>query len=295
MSEPTIIDSIFPEDDPKPSAETNPQNDPTGAPTVAPTGETGEPSTPTDDTPAAPTSQNTPPAVDPQITSLLEQIVSAQRQVAAPAPEPKEEPVLSDEEFAKQWGIFDPTSTNPNFIRDFFRIPADLEPEALNAEVKRYTDFFTNMRDGIARQAIIGAKNLMIAREAELMKTFQPLLEHHQQIQQQQTQERFFSTYPVLKEEAFKPIIATIASSMAKENFTSETDFFKALAGRTEAFLKTHNPNFSLNAPVSATATNSPTGTTPKLPRSAAGSTGGTTLPTAPQAPQSAVDAIWSD
>lgn len=206
-----------------------------------------------------------------------------------PKPQPKQ---MTKEEEDEYFGVWNPTKTNPHFIREFFGLPEDADPKLVEAAGQR----LAHMQEGLVRQAVVSAQRVL----APIFKKLQDKIDLHEGHFTKQQQERyrteFYGTYPGLNERRFDKVIAAVASELSEQDFKSEKEYYKALAEGAAASIKELIPDFDLAAEVQTKT--KPAGTTPRLPRSGAGGGGGagnkgSQKQTDPNGDQS--DSIWDD
>lgn len=188
----------------------------------------------------------------------------------------REEPQMSEEEQRKLWAIYNPESTQKDFMRKFFR----MNPEATEEEVKEARLMFQNMQEGLVRQSVVGARNLFTIEMQKLREEYAPLMQHYRDAKAKELQTDFFKAYPSLAETdeatgSFRYMTAVRlgAQELAQQTFPTREAYFKALAEKAAGIVSGIVPGFVLGD--NKTKPKSATGT-PRLPRTSAGGTGGT-------------------
>lgn len=115
-----------------------------------------------------------------------------------------------------------------------------------NLETRK--DAVASMRDALITQA----DTLAQMRMREMIDAFKqeilPGIQNVQQTANQQREERFHSTYPLLAKPELRPLVDAIATDLHSrgQTFKTETEVFKAIANGVEAVLKVNNPEFKL-------------------------------------------------
>lgn len=187
------------------------------------------------------------------------------------------------EENEAYWAVYNPLKQNPNFVKEFFNLADDVSPAIL----ERQTRLLASMQEGFTRQSVIGVRNLlMMAVNGEktpftdavqkllgnVDERIAPVQSFVTQAQAEKVRDRFFGEYESLKEPQYARIIDAAAASqtMLTKKFSSETEYFKALAETAGELIKGVVPDFDLKAKPTKRNTN-----TPRLPRTSAGGTGG--------------------
>jgi hypothetical protein len=188
----------------------------------------------------------------------------------------KDEPQMSEEEQQKLWAIYNPESTQKDFMRKFFR----LNPEATKEEEQEARSMFKSMQEGLVRQSIVGARNLFQAELQKMREEYAPLVSHHRDVIAKELQSAFFKAYPSLGEQdeasgsyRYMTAVRLAAQELANQTFATQPLYFKALAEKAAGIVSGIVPGFVLGD--SKTKTKSSTNT-PRLPRTSAGGTGGT-------------------
>ena len=181
----------------------------------------------------------------------------------------QQEAVLTDEQKAELWAIYDPEKTNKDFMRKFFRMNPDATPE----EVAEAKGMFRDMQQGLVRQAIVGSRNLYQQELAKLREEYAPLKTYVEQQRAVQTKDRFYSEFEALKDPRYEKVVAASARMLSSQTFASEKEYFKALAESAADAIKGLVPDFDLGA--KPQQTQSRNANTPRLPRTSAGGTGG--------------------
>jgi hypothetical protein len=230
-------------------------------------------------TPAAPETPATPEA--PQTSedlraamAELARTVSA-REAAAATPTA---PEMSAEQKAELWGVWDPQKADPDFFRKWLRLNTDMDPAELERTIREYQPLFAQMQQGLVKQSIIGARNLMQIELARLREELTPMQEFVSSAKAEATRSRFFNRYPSLNnvddttgQNRFARVIDATARLLADQTFESEDHYFKALADGAVEAIKGLVPEFDLGAKPTKPAV-----TSPRLPRTRVGGTGGT-------------------
>jgi hypothetical protein len=209
-----------------------------------------------------------------EMRQALTDLAGTVRELATPK---KEEEKLTPEQIDDLWAVYKPTKTKADFMKKFFRMNEDATPE----EVKAAEDLFYDMRDGITRQAVTGARHFTAIELDKLAKKFQPILDYVEERKTTDLRERFFKTYESLADPKYKKIIdaqAKILKASGKE-FPDENAYFKALAEGAAETIRDVIPEFDLGKKPEK----KPAATTPRIPRttvgggSSAGGGGGST------------------
>lgn len=216
----------------------------------------------------------TPKSAPPQddLKAAMAELAGTVTKLATPRPEPKKE--LTQDEKDEMWAVFNPEKADPKFLDKFFRLTEDMTPEQ-RAEFKI---LWSTMQQGLVKQSIVGARNLMQIELAKLREEFDPIKSHVSETRAERTREKFFTQYSGLGEKKddgtlkYSRIINNVAAELASQDFPDEKTYFKTLADRVAEVIKEVIPEFDLGA---VTKTK-PAGTSPKLPRTSAGGTGGT-------------------
>lgn len=209
----------------------------------------------------------TPPNDD--LRAAMTELAGTVTKLAQPKNEPK---TLSDDEIAEQWAVFRPEKKDPEFFRKFLRLNTDMEPAEVEKAVTEYKKVWAVMQDGIVRQSVVGARNLISPELAKLRDEIAPLREYVSQQRAEQTRSRFFSSYESLADPKFGRVLDTSAKLLEGKTFTDEASYFKALAESAADAIKGLVPGFDLGAKATKTK---PAVTSPRLPRTSVGGTGG--------------------
>ena len=183
-------------------------------------------------TPTPETTAPTPPSAE-DIASIVSQSVQQTMQSQQPPPPP-----MTPEERAEHMRVWNPT---PEFA-DSFRNAMISEEATPEQRMKAFND----MREGLMQQAYRGAE--LIAQELlqNHFQQIQPLLSSAQQVQQEQTWNKFTTAYPVLKDQ--KDLVDAVSTQLVQQGFKPRTaeEGMKKVAETVEAILKRANPNFSI-------------------------------------------------
>lgn len=183
--------------------------------------------------------------------------------VKEPTPQPKQ---MTKEEEDEYFGVWNPTKINPNFVKEFFNLPDDVDDKTMQAAAQR----LAQLQEGLVRQAVVSAQRVLGPYFKKLEERVKLGEDYVSQAQAEKTRGRFFEAYPGLNEPRFSKIISAISSTLADKDFEGEDDFFKALAEGAANHIKELIPDFDLAKPAKK-----PSVTTPRLPRSGAGGGGG--------------------
>lgn len=197
-----------------------------------------------------------------EMRSAITELAGTVRELATPK---KEERQLSKEEIDELWAVYDPKKSKATFMKEFFRLNEDATPE----QEKAAEDLFYNLRDGIVRQAVTGARHFTAIELDKLAKKFQPILDYVDERKTADLRERFFKNYESLADPKYKKIIdaqAKILKASGKE-FADENEYFKALAEGAAGTIKDVIPDFDLGKKPEK----KPAATTLRLPRTTAG------------------------
>jgi len=247
---------------------------------------------PVHDNVEAPEQDSTQPE---QQTKPSDDIAAAMRELATTVgkvaqPQRSAEPTKpTPEQLEEYWGLYNPTKADPQFFRKFLGLAADMDPEAAKAREEEFRGLFESMHTGIARQAVIGAQRLFQQELQKLREEYAPLQEHYSNAQREATRNRFYESYPTLKDSKFDPIIKAVSTALSGQEFRNEAEFFKALAEGAAGHIKGLLPDFDLST------NKQKNGTTPRLPRSRVGGTGGAGGQKNEEAPKDDSASIWGD
>lgn len=183
---------------------------------------------------------------------------------------PKEErsAELTQDQKDELWAVYNPEKKDPKFLDKFFRLTEDMSPEQ-KAEFKT---LFADLQQGLVKQSVVGARNLMQLELSKLREELAPSQEYISEAKAERTRTRFFNQYESLNNPRYSKIIAITAKELASQGFSDENAYFKALAdGAAETIRSAGVADFEL----SAAKTKQTPGTTPRLPRTSVGGTGG--------------------
>ena len=212
--------------------------------------------------PVAPKEDATAAAIRDLAASLKQQPQQQQQQQAAPE--------LTADQKAELWAIYDPKKSKPDFMRKFFRMNPDATPE----EEQEAEGLFSDMQQGLVKQAVVGARNLyrqdMQKELASIHEQYKPVLDYVSAARAREHKTQFETSYPALADEKYSGIVKTVATSLAAQQFDSFESYSKALAEGAADLIKKVLPDFDLG-----TVQPKQSVQTPKLPRSGAGGTGG--------------------
>jgi hypothetical protein len=182
-------------------------------------------------------------------------------------PVEQKEPELTQEQKDELWAVYNPEKKDPKFLDKFFRLTEDMTPEQ-KAEFKA---LFADLQQGLVKQSVVGARNLMQIELAKLREEFAPAQEYISEARAERTRGRFFEKYESLKDPRYAKIIAITAKDLSSREFKDEGEYFKALAEGAAETIAGVEPTFALGA----VKTKQTPGTTPRLPRTSVGGTGG--------------------
>lgn len=202
------------------------------------------------------------PDENAEMRTALTELATTVRTLATPK---TEEEKLTPEQVDELWQVYKPTKTKADFMKKFFRLNEDATPE----EVKAAEELFYDMRDGITRQAVTGARHFTAIELDKLAKKFQPILDYVEERKTSDLRERFFKTYEGLADPKYKKVIdaqAKILKASGTE-FKDENEYFKALADGAADAIKELVPDFDLGKKQEKKTA----ATTPRLPRTTAG------------------------
>lgn len=208
------------------------------------------------------------------LRQAMTELAGTVKTLATPKAEPEQKKELSQDEKDELWGVFRPEKVDKDFHKKFFRITEDMTPE----QVQEFKALWDMTQQGIVRQSLKGAQNLMQIELAKLREEFAPAQEYISQARAEKTRNKFYSEYSALGEKTaegklrYEKIINATARTLADQEFESEAAYFKALAEGAAEAIKAVMPEFDLGAKKQT----KPTGTTPRLPRTRVGGTGGT-------------------
>jgi hypothetical protein len=174
---------------------------------------------------------------------------------------------LTQEQKDELWAVYNPEKKDPKFLDKFFRLTEDMTPEQ-KAEFKT---LFADLQQGLVKQSVVGARNLMQIELAKLREEFAPAQEYISEARAERTRGRFFDKYESLKDPRYAKIIAITAKDLSSREFKDEGEYFKALAEGAAETIAGVEPTFALGA----AKTKQTPGTTPRLPRTSVGGTGG--------------------
>jgi hypothetical protein len=174
---------------------------------------------------------------------------------------------LTQEQKDELWAVYNPEKKDPKFLDKFFRLTEDMTPEQ-KAEFKA---LFADLQQGLVKQSVVGARNLMQIELAKLREEFAPAQEYISEARAERTRGRFFDKYETLKDPRYAKIIAITAKDLSSREFKDEGEYFKALAEGAAETIAGVEPTFALGA----AKTKQTPGTTPRLPRTSVGGTGG--------------------
>jgi hypothetical protein len=219
------------------------------------------------DEPEVPETPETPekPPTDDLRAAMTELAGIVKGQVA---PKKDDAPAeLTQEQKDELWAVYNPEKKDPKFLDKFFRLTEDMTPEQ-KAEFKA---LFADLQQGLVKQSVVGARNLMQIELAKLREEFAPAQEYISEARAERTRGRFFDKYESLKDPRYAKIIAITAKDLSSREFKDEGEYFKALAEGAAETIAGVEPTFALGA----VKTKQTPGTTPRLPRTSVGGTGG--------------------
>lgn len=200
---------------------------------------------------------------DEEWKSALAKLTDNVNKLATPKPETKKE---TPEEQNARWAVFEPEKADKEFFKKFFK----LTPESTPEEVQSAKDTWTLMQNGLMKQAIVGAMNVIEQKYAPRFAQLDSLEEWRNQASAKELRANFNETYPSLSDPIYSDILKLSASELADKDFKSHDEYFKALAERAAVTIKAVKPDFDLGAVKPKTTTGKPS-----LPRTRVGGTGG--------------------
>lgn len=206
-----------------------------------------------------------------ELKSAMAELAKTMGGLAAKETAPQEK-VLSDDEKAELWGVWNPTKSDPDFFRKWLRLNTDMDPAEVEKAIKDYQPLFAQMQQGLVKQSLVGARNLLQIEMAKLREELNPALDYVSTAKTEAMRGRFFSAYSALDDDKFSKVIDASARLLASQNFPDEKSYFKALAESAAETIKGVLPTFDLGA----VTTKKTAVTSPRLPRSRVGGTGGT-------------------
>lgn len=215
----------------------------------------------------SPPAQQTPPADDGKKDDLREAMLELTGLVKQSVAPKKEEKPLSPEEQNKLWAVYNPEAQDKDFFRKFFRLTEDMSPE----QQAEYKQLFAGMQQGLMRQAVTAAYNLLQAEREKWDEELSPVREYVTQAKSREIRNEFNAAYPALADKKYDKVLKLVSTELAKRDFASREEYFKVLAESAANEIKNYIPDFDLGAQ----PTKKPAGTTPRLPRGGAGGTGG--------------------
>lgn len=199
-----------------------------------------------------------------ELRQALTELAGTVKTLATPK---KEERQLTQAEINKQWAVFNPEEKNPKFFHEFFNLAEDADPKLIEAAKAR----FAYMHEGMMKQAITGARNLMMQELSKRDERFTQLEEKLTKREASDLRTSFSTSYPALADKKYAKILTIVAKELDNKDFVDHDDYFKALAEGAAGYIKEFLPDFDLGA----TAATQPTRTTPRLPRTSVGGSGG--------------------
>lgn len=213
--------------------------------------------------PETPETSSTPPTDDLR-AAMTELAGIVKGQVTPKDTAPAE---LTQDQRDELWAVYNPEKKDPKFLDKFFRLTEDMTPEQ-KAEFKT---LFADLQQGLVKQSVVGARNLMQIELSKLREEFDPAQEYISEARAERTRGRFFDKYETLKDSRYAKIIAITAKDLSSREFANEGAYFKALAEGAAETIAGVEPTFALGA----AKTKQTPGTTPRLPRTSVGGTGG--------------------
>ncbi len=204
-------------------------------------------------------------------------------------PQPPQKRELTPEERQKYWGVWNPTAQDQEYYHKFFGFDAETDPKILQQRQAA----FAQMQEGIVKQAVITARNLVREELDALRGEFGQVQEYISTEKAEKTRNRFFTAYPGLADPKFGKLVGVLSKSLADQEFDNESSFFKALAEGAAEHIRGFDPAFDLGAKTKPETA----GTTLRLPRTRAGGTGGAGgggQPTT-KGPRNDADSIFED
>lgn len=197
-----------------------------------------------------------------EMRTAVTELAATVRELATPK---KEEKQLTKDEIDELWAVYDPKKTKADFMKKFFRLNDDATAE----QAKEAEDLFYEMRDGLVRQAVTGARHFTAIELDKLAKKFQPILDYVDERKTADLRERFFKTYESLADPKYKKVIDAQAKILKASGieFADENAYFKALAEGAAETIKDVVPEFDLGKKPEK----KPAATTPRLPRTTVG------------------------
>lgn len=202
-------------------------------------------------------------AKDEEWKAALAKLTDNVTRLTEKKPEPKEE---TPEQRNAKWAVFEPEKADKEFFKKFFKLNAESTPE----EVQAAKDTWALMQNGLMKQAIVGAMNVMEQKYAPQFQRLDALEEWRNQASAKELRSNFNETYPALADPIYADILKLSASELANKDFASHEEYFQALAERAAKTIKGVKPDFDLGAKPKTTTTSKP-----KLPRTSVGGTGG--------------------
>lgn len=214
-----------------------------------------------------PPEEETPPPEKPDdLRAAMTELAGTVKRIAEPpaaAPPPP-----TAEEIADFWKVYDPESSDKEFFAKWFRLNPDATPE----EKQQAKELFASVQKGLMLQSVTATRNYIAEARKEIDRDYGPLKEFVEEQKREATRGRFYGSYPGLEQPKFQKIIDATARSLDGKTFTSEGEYFKALAEGAADSIKAILPEFDLGA---KQTTKTKPGQTPKLPRSSVGGGGG--------------------
>lgn len=177
------------------------------------------------DAPAAPA-----PAHDAPLTLTQEQLqalVSATaKEVHAAATPPAQPPTMTQEEFEKRFNV---VKVQPDVIETLLDNEKDIPSKVAALQ---------ELLHGTARMATTIAAYQMAAMRQELEQRMTPALTLVEQQREEALANKFFESYPDLKE--YRPLLVMVRDQLVKEgrSFATVEEAFKEVATRANAVLK---------------------------------------------------------
>lgn len=178
---------------------------------------------------------------------------------------PPEKAETPEERNAK-WAVFEPEKVDKDFFRKMYKLTTESTPE----EIQAAKDHWGLMQNGLMKQAIVGAMNVMEQKYAPQFQRLDALEEWRNQASAKELRSNFNETYPALADPRYADILKLSASELSNKDFASHEEYFQALAERAAKGIKTIDGSFDLGAKPKTTTTSKP-----RLPRTSVGGTGG--------------------
>lgn len=210
-------------------------------------------------------------APESEMAVAIRELKDVVRESKTPAKEKAAE--LTPEQKDEMWAVWSPTKSDPEFFRKFLRLNTEMEPAEVDKAVKEFQPIFKMMQEGMTKQAIVGARNLLQIEMSKLREELAPVHEHVSSNRAKELKADFDEGYPALSDKKFARVITAQAKLLEGQNFATKDEYFKALAEGAAETIQLVDPTFSLGQSTKTTKTQP--GQSPRLPRTSAGGTGG--------------------